>query len=283
MGRPVIFFPHGPLKHYSGAAAATCQPGSSQIPILVHWKRLPSPAHPDAVWYDMGGSFDGSAAILPGKGPVILADAIGPPFVPGNCTEVPQRCPTHPGHTWCRSNRTAGQCGEPPVAQCPPCPPRTAASPVLRDNPGCQGVSWPVDLNDPELTHWRKDARNLLNITNVPCGSRVKNSAGAFPGGIFQNGDHWHYRYLSFGYRFTSTDPTLHEWRRVEQPFLSDAYCDRSQSVHCPSSAFKDAGGQWTLCVPSTVGGAPPLPPGSPTHTWSRAEEATSSVWGCMT
>ena len=60
----------------------------------------------------------------------------------------------------------------------------------VRDNPGCQGLSWPADLNDAELTHWQKDANNPLNVTNLPCGSRAKNSPGAFPGSIYQNGDH---------------------------------------------------------------------------------------------
>lgn len=128
--------------------------------------------------YDKGGSFDGSAAIIPGKGPVILVDNIGP-FTP---------------------------------------PPHNSG---LLDNPGCQGLSWPVDLADPELTLWQKDPNNPINMTNLPCGSRVKNTAGAFPGSIFQNGDHWNF--LSFGFRFTTTDPMLHEWRQVEQQFLSNA------------------------------------------------------------
>ena len=91
----------------------------------------------------------------------------------------------------------------------------------LGDNPGCQGLSWPVDLADPELTHWQKDPNNPINTTNLPCGSRVKNTAGAFPGSIFQNGDHWNF--LSYGYRFTTTDPMLHDWRQVEEQFLSNA------------------------------------------------------------
>ena len=97
---------------------------------LIHWKRLPPPVRPDddpKHWYDAYGSFDGSAAILPGLGPVILVDNIGP--------------------------------AEPPGAN---------------DNPGCQGLSWPVDLDDAELTHWRKDPLNPLNVTNLPCLSRTK-------------------------------------------------------------------------------------------------------------
>ena len=179
---------------------------------LVKWKRLPSPARPGKQWYDSGGSFDGSAAILPGKGPVILVDNIGPFTPPDSLTG-------------------GAQVG-------------------LGDNPGCQGLSWPVDLQDPELTHWRKDLRNPLNMSNLPCGSRVKNTAGAFPGGIFQNGDHWNY--LSFGYRFTTTDPLLHNWRQAEQQFLSNA-------------SARENGGQWTLRLPATTAGAL-APPGTPTH-----------------
>jgi hypothetical protein len=188
---------------------------------LAHWKRLPSPARPGAEWYDSHGSFDGSAAIIPGKGPVILVDDIGP-FTP------PPRSP-------------AAGAGD-----------GASASPRrLGDNPGCQGLSWPADLEDPELTHWRKDPRNPINMTNLPCGSRVKNTAGAFPGSIFQNGDHWNY--LSFGFRFTTTDPMLHEWRQVEKQFLSNA-------------SARENGGQWTLRLPATPTGALPQPglPGTP-------------------
>ena len=182
---------------------------------LVRWKRLPSPVRPGAAWYDSTGSFDGSAAILPGLGPVILVDNIGPFTPPPAAVSTSQR------------------------------------RQLLRDNPGCQGLSWPVDLDDAELTHWRKDSLNPLNVTNLPCGSRVKNSAGAFPGGIFQNGDHWNY--LSFGYRFTSTDPKLHTWRQVEKPFLTGAFCDQSKNHSCPPHSFTDDGGQWTLRVPATI------------------------------
>jgi sucrose-6-phosphate hydrolase SacC (GH32 family) len=164
---------------------------------LIHWKRLPSPVRPDTDpqhWYDSHGSFDGSAAILPGKGPVILVDNIGP-FTP-----------------------PAGQLG---------------------DNPGCQGLSWPIDLDDAELTHWRKDAANPLNISNLPCGSRTKNMAGAFPGSIYKNGDHWNY--LSFGYRFSTTDFKLHEWHQEYPQFLSTKSSD-------------ERGGQWTLRLPRTTG-----------------------------
>ena len=164
---------------------------------LIHWKRLPSPVRPDnnpLHWYDSSGSFDGSAAILPGKGPVILVDNIGP-FTPPD------------------------------------------SSLGATDNPGCQGLSWPVDPNDPELTHWRKDERNPISVDNLPCGSRPKNTAGAFPGSIFKTGDH--FNFLSFGFRFTSTDPSLHTWHMVERQFLSNA-------------SKRENGGQWffrcTLC-----------------------------------
>jgi hypothetical protein len=221
---------------------------------LAHWKRLPSPARPGKEWYDSRGSFDGSAAILPGKGPVILVDNIGP-FTP-------------------------------------PSPPDLAYG--ATDNPGCQGLSWPDDLTDPELTYWcvsyicssrqgqggvgassltrsvylqllycrissnytaarcprHKDENNPIVIDNLPCGSRVKNTAGAFPGGIFQNGDHWNY--LSFGYRFASTDASLHDWHMVEKQFLSN-------------SSARENGGQWTLRVPATPPGTK-APPGTPTH-----------------
>lgn len=181
---------------------------------LAHWKRLPSPVRPGKEWYDSRGSFDGSAAILPGKGPVILVDNIGP----FNNTPPP----------------ASGFIGV-----------RRAA-----DNPGCQGLSWPDDLQDPELTHWHKDENNPIAVDNLPCGSRVKNTAGAFPGGIFQSGDHWNY--LSFGFRFTSKDASLHRWHMVDNQFLSNA-------------SARENGGQWTLRLPATPAGAR-TPPGTPTH-----------------
>jgi hypothetical protein len=181
---------------------------------LVHWKRLPSPVRPDKNpqhWYDAKGSFDGSAAILPGKGPVILVDNIGP-FTP------------------------------------PPLGSRSG------DNPGCQGLSWPDDLSDPELKHWTKDPLNPLSITNLACGSRTKNTAGAFPGSIWRNGDHWNY--LSFGFRFTSNDSELHTWRMAEPQFLSN------RSAH-------ENGGQWFFNLPLQAASSEPqkeLGPSQPTH-----------------
>ena len=137
-------------------------------------------------WYDSQGSFDGSASILPDKGPVILVDNIGPNTPP------------------------AGSLG---------------------DKPGCNGLSWPVDPHgDPELTHWKKDPLNPLNISNLACGSRPKNSAGAYPSSIWQNGDH--YNFVTYGFRFTSTDKRLHEWHMVEEQFLTAA-------------SSRENGGQW--------------------------------------
>eukprot|EP01047_Picozoa_sp_COSAG01_P068701 COSAG01_NODE_9990_length_2281_cov_4.881302_1_plen_732_part_10 len=44
------------------------------------------------------------------------------------CSTRPQPCPRHPGHHFCASNATAGQCDVPPVARCPPCPPSPAGT-----------------------------------------------------------------------------------------------------------------------------------------------------------
>jgi hypothetical protein len=46
-----------------------------------------------------------------------------PPGGPTHCTTVPQPCPTHPGRTWCASDKEPGQCDKPSVKSCPPCPP----------------------------------------------------------------------------------------------------------------------------------------------------------------
>ena len=189
---------------------------------LAHWKRLPSPVHPDTDpkhWYDSRGSFDGSAAILPGRGPCLLVDDIGPLAPP------PGAAPAVPPAT---DNNRAGAARRGP---------RVAAT----DNPGCQALSWPVNLSDPELTHWAKDPRNPIHIQNLPCGTRKgTHSRGAFPGSIWQNGNH--YNYLSFGYRFTSVDPSLHEWTMVPEQMLSNASADEN-------------GGQWLLRSPQPLPG----------------------------
>jgi hypothetical protein len=46
-----------------------------------------------------------------------------PPPVGRGCAPLP--CPGHPGHTFCPTNSSSGQCEDPPAARCPPgiCPP----------------------------------------------------------------------------------------------------------------------------------------------------------------
>ena len=118
-------------------------------------------------------------------------------------------------------------------------PPSTSAILSATDNPGCQGLSWPLNLSDPELTFWSKDPHNPLSINNLPCGTRPgSHSRGAFPGSIWQNGDH--YNYLSFGYRFTTNDSSLHEWKMVPEQMLSN-------------QSAQENGGQWFLRTPSPL------------------------------
>jgi hypothetical protein len=54
------------------------------------------------------------------------------------CTSQPQPCPSHPGVTWCPSDKAAGQCSQPmPRKPCPPCPtpsPPPAKPPALNRN-----------------------------------------------------------------------------------------------------------------------------------------------------
>ena len=121
---------------------------------LVHWKRLPSPARPGAAWYDSRGSFDGSAAILPAaaglarSGPVLLVDDIGPFTPPPAARALSSTAAAAAAADGARPRRQLRRDG---------------------DNPGCQGLSWPADLDDAELKHWEKDAKNPLNVTNLPC------------------------------------------------------------------------------------------------------------------
>lgn len=45
-----------------------------------------------------------------------------PPPGPAPCNSTPQPCPSHPGHTFCATDKTPGQCDRPSVKICPPCP-----------------------------------------------------------------------------------------------------------------------------------------------------------------
>jgi hypothetical protein len=51
--------------------------------------------------------------------------APGPPV---HCDSKPQPCPSHKGHTFCKSNPASGQCDKPPV-KCAPCPPPSPPAP----------------------------------------------------------------------------------------------------------------------------------------------------------
>jgi hypothetical protein len=62
--------------------------------------------------------FDNSAFPSPGKAPA-------PPGPPSPCNRMPQKCANEPGHTFCADDPRAGQCQDPPVKTCPPCPPPT--------------------------------------------------------------------------------------------------------------------------------------------------------------
>ena len=62
-------------------------------------------------------------ALLPGNTTTapalaLVAAAPSPP-----CTTTPQPCQKTPGHTYCASDPSPGQCARPAVATCPPCPP----------------------------------------------------------------------------------------------------------------------------------------------------------------
>jgi hypothetical protein len=52
--------------------------------------------------------------------PLVGGPAPSPPG--GPCTTTPQPCPSHPGRTFCMSDKEPGQCDRPSAKACPPCP-----------------------------------------------------------------------------------------------------------------------------------------------------------------
>jgi hypothetical protein len=82
------------------------------------------------VWEQKGGDYAAEGAKLLQEAAELRNDiitsvrrsAVAPPG-PVPCTVVPQPCPSHPGRTWCASDKAPGQCDKPSVKKCPPCPP----------------------------------------------------------------------------------------------------------------------------------------------------------------
>ena len=64
-----------------------------------------------------------TAQLTTGDGMCVTASGSGPP----GCNRTPQPCPSEPGHTFCPSDSTPGQCQDKPKTTCPPCQPGPSA------------------------------------------------------------------------------------------------------------------------------------------------------------
>eukprot|EP01051_Picozoa_sp_SAG22_P001015 SAG22_NODE_35_length_27276_cov_20.395849_3_plen_574_part_00 len=91
------------------------------------------------VWQHKGGAVAADGAKLLAEAAELRADIITsirrsavPPPGPVPCTTVPQRCPSHPGRTWCASDKAPGQCDKPSAKTCPSCPPPPPPSSSLQ-------------------------------------------------------------------------------------------------------------------------------------------------------
>ena len=97
------------------------------------------------------------------------------------------------------------------VADCRP-PSVGAAAP---SDPAIIGVARPADLNDPNLTHWKKDSLNPITILNGSTGEGPSNMWRGTDGRVnfvaAQRGG-------SPAVRYQSSDPSLHNWT-VARPY----------------------------------------------------------------
>lgn len=107
------------------------------------------------VWQKMGGDYVAEGAKLLQEAAELRADiitsirrsAVAPPG-PVPCTVVPQPCPSHPGRTWCASDKAPGQCDKPSVKKCPPCPPPPLPPTTLGDKKSSNRTCF------PEIAGW---------------------------------------------------------------------------------------------------------------------------------
>ena len=145
---------------------------------LVKWTRIPSALSPNGDW-------DGSLTLLDGK-PVIMYD----------CYNIPDCLPL---------NKT------PPTGGYHP----EISAPRLGDPPHV-GVAWPVDLADPNLTYWAKDAHNPIAFPGMRGGFAGPSNLWRGPGGEINMA-------MALGRsiaRFETTDERLHNWTVADTKFL---------------------------------------------------------------
>ena len=146
---------------------------------LVRWTRISSALSPNGDW-------DGSLTLLDGK-PVIMYD----------CYNVPDCLPL---------NKTPPISGDSAVS----------APRVTVGDPPHVGVAWPVDLADPNLTHWAKDAHNPIFFPGMRGGFAGPSNLWRGPSGEINMA-------MALGRtvaRFQTTDERLHNWSVADPRFL---------------------------------------------------------------
>jgi hypothetical protein len=94
----------------------------------------------------------------------VKVDYCGGPPPPPPCTGVPHPC-IKPGHTYCLSDPSPGQCSKPPAAHCPPCPPGPPPAPP---SPPPSPARDPFVPNLPDQLKAWQALRDALNATGRP-------------------------------------------------------------------------------------------------------------------
>ena len=190
---------------------------------LIHWTRLPPPLVPinnptsvklDASglkshWYDQHGDWDGSLTILSaadsptGKEQAIIIEDI---------VEGPKPRDYMPRHLRTKANTddVRARSGDPPT----------------------MAVARAMNMSDPYLTNWVKDAANPIAFTGPGC---------SFPSEVWKNGDHWNF--ISYGQRYTTKDASFHTWAKAPGPKFA---------------SYGENGGQWFSKVPNQLDGSAP-------------------------
>ena len=153
---------------------------------LVHWTRLKSALAPNGDW-------DGALSILADGRPVILFD----------CYDV-QDC----NGSYVPPHAMAGR--------------RRSLQPVPNDHP-LVGVAHPANLSDPNLTEWRKDPRNPIQLFATDGRPVTRGFAG--PSNLFAAPDGLSFimQYGTTIARLRSAEPSLHNWTVAQPAFYPSA------------------------------------------------------------
>jgi hypothetical protein len=139
------------------------------VPANQHWK------------YD-----NATQQLTTGDGMCVTASASTP-----GCNRTPQPCASEPGHTFCPSDSTPGQCQDPPKKTCPPCKPGPAANEdtiilgrkLVAREPG-QAEPGPAEAtsSDSRNSFAILFLNNKPNATKIVCDKKCMQAVGIPPG-----------------------------------------------------------------------------------------------------